>query len=953
MSESSDRLPPPANSELADRLTAVVREVAAEVHPDRSIPATLTLATTLDRDLGLDSLARVELIARIEQRFDVSLPESVFAEAQAIVDLLGALNNLSVRAPVAVPLAARTPAGATSIATPSMADTWIDVIRQHVEEQPDRVHIRLLNEALAEDPITYKALWERARQIAYGLLERGIERGDAVAIMLPTGKDYFFTFLGILIAGAVPVPIYPPVRMNQLEDHLRRHRAILANCQAKALITVPAALGLSQLLRANAETLRHILTAETLFQHGRLAPIPALKGQDTAFLQYTSGSTGNPKGVVLAHANLLANVRAMGAAVQASSSDIFVSWLPLYHDMGLIGAWLGMLYYGGTLVIMSPMTFLARPQRWLWAIHRYRGTLSAAPNFAYETCLKRVSERDTEGLDLSSWRWAFNGAEPVSPITITQFCERYAPFGFRAGTMAPVYGLAESCVGLAMPPAGRPLLIDHVKRNTFMTSGRAVPAGTDEPNPLQFVACGQPLAGHEIRVVDDQQRELPDRQQGRLQFRGPSATAGYHRNPDATASLIKGDWLEPGDLAYIAAGDVYITGRTKDMIIRGGRNIFPQELEEAIGDLRGVRRGRVAVFPSTDPSAGTERLIVLAETNESNDAAREELRLRINALATDLAGAPPDDVVLAPPGTVLKTSSGKIRRSASRDLYERGAIGQRPRPVWQQTLRLVTSSLGPLLQRAKNTAIASLYAAYAWTVWTTAALCGWVLVAVLPIRRWRLAALQWLARALAAATGIHGSVTGAEHLAAQGQGFVVVANHASYVDTFVLFALVPPVAAFVAKAELRVKFISRFFLERIGTQFAERFDQQQSLADARRFVQLLRDGHALFFFPEGTFTRMPGLLPFHMGAFSAAAEAGVPVIPIAINGTRSILREGSWFPRRGAVKVTIGAPLDTAQLRRADQLDLWQTALRLRAEARAFILAHSGEPDLAREHFPL
>ncbi|MDH3581678.1 MAG: AMP-binding protein, partial [Hyphomicrobiales bacterium] len=667
-------------------------------------------------------------------------------------------------------------------------------------------------------------------------------------------------------------------------------------------------------------------------------------GQDVAFLQYTSGSTGQPKGVVLTHANLLANIRAMGQAVQADSTDVFVSWLPLYHDMGLIGAWLGSLYYGMPLVLMSTLAFLTGPQRWLWTIHKHRGTLTAAPNFAYELCVRKLDARDLEGLDLSSLRRIFNGAEPVSPNTIRSFSDRFARYGFRPEAMAPVYGLAEAAVGLTFPPAGRGPLIDRIQRESFSALLQAVPAEASDARVLEFVACGQPLPGYQIRIVDAAGRELPDRQEGRLQFRGPSATSGYLRNADATRRLFDGEWLDSGDLAYVAEGDVYLTSRVKDVIIRGGRNIYPYEVEEAVGDIPGIRKGCVAVFGSPDPASGTERVIVVAEAREAEPAQLEALQAQVRGIATDLLGMPPDDVVLAPPHSVLKTSSGKIRRAAVRELFEKGRIGQRPSAVWWQVIRLSLASWRPRLRGARRRLADAAYAAYAQTIFWLLAPPVWLLVALLPVARWRWAAIRYGARLLFRLAGVPLQVEGLEQWPPD-RACVIVANHASYLDGIVLVAALPTEFAFVAKAELDHQFISRRFLRRMGAVFVERFDKQRGVADARRTVQTARAGRSLAFFPEGTFTRMPGLLPFHMGAFVATAEAGVPLVPVTIRGTRSLLRAHSWFPRRGALRVIVGAPIMPADTD-------WAAAVKLRDDARAALLVHLGEPELEHEAPP-
>lgn len=688
-----------------------------------------------------------------------------------------------------------------------------------------------------------------------------------------------------------------------------------------------------------------MLTAADLAkERAEVAPTHA-KAEDIAFIQYTSGSTGDPKGVVLTHANLLANIRAMARAVEASSKDVFVSWLPLYHDMGLIGAWLGSMYLGMPLIVMSPLAFLSRPERWLWTIHRYRGTLSAGPNFAFELCVKRIDDAQLAELDLSSWRVAFNGAEAVSPDTVVRFQERFARYGLRPEAITPVYGLAESSVGLLFPPLGRGAVIDRVRREPFELQRKALPAAPDDPNPLRFVACGRPLSGHEVRIVDETGLEVGERVEGRLEFKGPSATSGYYRNPEQTRRLFHEEWLDTGDRAYVAEGDIYVTGRVKDIIIRAGRNIYPHELEEAVGELPGVRKGCVAVFGSPDPRAGTERLVVLAETRETGAPAREALRSCISNAVLDVLGEPPDDVVLAPPHTVLKTSSGKLRRSASRDLYEAGLIGAGERAGWSQVARLIIRSALPQARRWRVVGAEILCAVYVWTVFWVVAPLTWLLTAATPRPAWAWAIGHAAARLFLKLSGTVLVVRGLENLPRDTPS-VLVANHASYLDGMILVAALPAPYSFVAKRELRGQLVSRVYLQRLGAEFVERSVAQQSAEDANRMAEAVANGRSLAFFPEGTFTRMPGLLPFHLGAFVAAARARVPIIPVAIRGSRSVLRAGQWFPRRGALLVTIASPIVPA----SDAPDTFAAAIRLRDSARAAILRHCGEPDTESIH---
>ena len=298
--------------------------------------------------------------------------------------------------------------------------------------------------------------------------------------------------------------------------------------------------------------------------------------------------------------------------------------------------------------------------------------------------------------------------------------------------MMPVYGLAESTVGLAFPPLQRGPVIDSIDRNTFMLTGVADATHDEDQHTLRFVSSGLPLANHQIRVIGPTGHELPERHEGRLEFRGPSSTSGYYREAEKTRSLFDGEWLDTGDLAYIAMGELYITGRIKDIIIRAGRNIYPHELEEAVGDIAGIRTGRVAVFGSEDKYSKTERLVVIAETRSRDKNELEKLRIDINALATDLIGSPPDEVVLAPPGTVLKTSSGKIRRAASRELFEKGKIGKSQANVYWQIVRISFTSILPQLRRMWRYSKAATYTAYCWSIYCFLASIVWLTSMFLP-----------------------------------------------------------------------------------------------------------------------------------------------------------------------------------------------------------------------------
>jgi len=930
----------PTEADVLAALRRVLDELRREVHPELA-GRPVGPASALDRDLGLDSLARVELLGRVERALGVRLPERVAIEAETVADLVAA-----VRAAAPAGAGAAAPVAEVALPTPADGDlpddarTLIDVLDHHAALHPGRGQVWLYDDEGAVEELSFARLLADAERVAGGLLARGLEPKKAVAVMLPTGSEFFAAFFGVLLAGGVPVPLYPPTRPSQLEGHTRRQAGILRRAEAPFLVTVPAARRLGPFLASLAPDLREVVDVGRLLGAERHRGRPPLRADDPAFYQFTSGSTGAPKGVVLTHANLLENMREIGRWVEPRPDDVFVSWLPLYHDMGLIGAVLTTLYHAVPLVLMSPLAFLVRPERWLQAMDRHRGTLSAAPNFAYALCVKKVPAEALSGLDLSAWRMTLNGAEPIAADAMARFAERLAPTGYRPEAMTPCYGLAENSLALTMTPLERAPRVDRLDRDAFTRRRRAEPAAPDAPDPLEVVSCGAPLPGCEVRIVGEDGRELEERREGRLELRSPSATAGYFNDPEATARLIAPDgWVDSGDLAYVAGGEVYVTGRIKDVVIRAGRNVYPYELEEAVGELPGVRKGCVAVFGARRAGAATEALVVLAETRADDPAGRDRLRERIVGLAADLLGEPPDDVVLAAPHTVLKTSSGKVRRSACRDLYERGELGRAGRAVWVQLARMSARGVLGTARRRLEALAEAAYAARFWGSFGPLLGGAWVAAAALPRRELRWKAARAAARGFLGVTGLTPRARGVERLDRDGP-LVAVSNHQSYLDGIVVAAVSPRDPAVVVKSELEASRFFRVLLGRLGAVFVERFDRAGGAVGARRVGEALREGRPVVVFPEGTCLRMPGLLPFHMGAFVAAVEAGAPVVPVTIRGTRSALRPDTWFPRRGRVEVEVGEPL-------VPEGEGWAAAVALRDRARAAILAACGEPDLA------
>lgn len=969
---------------VRERVLEVIRHLLEELGSQGALPL-LNSGSQLDRDLGLGSLERVELLARLETAFNIRLPDRVASEANTPEELARAI----LRAPgtITEEMEAGSPLSASVTAQKlhrQAADTGIlsaatlmDVLRHRAAHDPERTHL-LITEEIDEGErsltLTFGELYAAAQRCAAELARRGVPAGGRVALMLPTSRAFFVSYAGILLAGAVPVPIYPPFRADRIEEYATRQSAILNNAEVCLLLTFRRAEAVARLLRPGVRSLSEVADAEKLIEAADKAPPPSpgvspahvtgsrtRKGGDLALLQYTSGSTGDPKGVMLTHANLLANIRAVGEAVQLGPGDLGVSWLPLYHDMGLIGAWLTLLYYGVPLVAMSPLAFLTRPERWLQAFHKHRGTIAAAPNFAYELCVRKIADKDIKGVDLSSWRAALNGAEPVNPETLERFANRFAGYGFRREAQLPVYGLAEATLAVTVPPLNRGPLVDRVERETFTAKGRAVRVGADDASAIAFVSSGKPVPGHEVLIVDAGGSEVPDRREGFLWFRGPSATSGYYRNPKATEALLPlgpatsvGEyaWVNSGDRAYCADGEIYVTGRVKDIIIKGGRNLYPHEVEELAAHAEGIRKGCIVAFGLTDKSSGTEKLVVVAETRERDATNRAALASTITELVAQGLGIPPDRVELIPPGSIPKTSSGKLRREETKQLYIAGTLSAPRAPAWLQIARLGTSSalrtLGRDTLAAARRGLEIFYGVYFVVVFLLWIVPTWIIVHFIKDQR---AAGRFTSSALKilfALVACHVRVVGKEYMETPGAK-IYASNHTSYFDVLTLMLGLGVPYRFVAKMEVgRMPFIGTF-LTQMGHLKFERSDPESRLRQAGEMEEFLRNGESVFVFPEGTFTKEDGVRPFQLGAFKAAVATGAPIIPVSLSGTRKFLRDGTYLPRPTDVTITISPPIyprDANNTSDSTDPSGWHELIRLRDATRDAIVRHAGEPRL-------
>ncbi|TAK78145.1 MAG: acyl-CoA synthetase [Gammaproteobacteria bacterium] len=920
-----------SQQDMEKELIAITNQLLIELgEPQREIK----LSDSLQR-LGIDSLARAELFQRVQRLFDVHLPDRLIASAETLDDIIVYLQKASPRITHKIERTVIKEHGERSQADPMQAHTLLDILLLYAEKSPDKAHIYFQNEEGGEDIITYDQLLQSSLRVAQGLKERGLKDGETVAIMLPTHPSFFSTFFGILLAGGIPVPIYPPFRAHMLEAYAKLESRILKNAEVRMLVTFEQAEKLSYLLKAFVPSLNIVTTVDELLAPTPLSHLFKAKSDHPAFIQYTSGSTAAPKGVLLSHYNLLANIRAYGKAVNVTPDSVAVSWLPLYHDMGLIAMWLGSLYYGIPLILMTPFSFLNRPERWLWAIHHHRGTHSGAPNFAYELCVRKIEPAMIEGLDLSSWGMAANGAEKVYPRTLEAFTNKFAPYGFKRHALMPVYGLAESTVGLAIPPLGREFRIDKVDRKKFEEERRAEPA--TGKHTLEFAACGKALEHHEIRIVDEEDHVLPERHVGSLQFRGPSCMQGYYNNPSATQAILHDGWMDSGDLAYLADDEIFITGRRKDLIIKAGRNLYPAEMEELVGNIAGIRQGCVAAFGMTDNERSSEQLIIVAETREKNKAKREQIIEKVKETITMTLDIVPDQVILVAPRVVPKTSSGKLQRAACKTMYLEGRLGKKQIPAWLQIGKLSGQWVMKKIADVVLTIGKWIYTTYVAVIALMTLLPLWLFVYFASSQSAAKACRLWT-KYLLKIVGCPVKVIGTDNLT-KASPVIFAANHASYIDVIVALSVVPPGTRFVGKKELFSAPILRTFARKLDYLAVDRLDFSKGIEDTQKIEATLKAGHAIFIFPEGTFGYAAGLRPFRLGAFKMAVETQVPICPVALNGTRTILRDDEKLLRPGKVIITISEPIAPGGTE-------WQNVTQLRAAVRAEIATYCGEPSL-------
>jgi fatty-acyl-CoA synthase len=586
--------------------------------------------------------------------------------------------------------------------------TLVDLL-ERASARDDR-GLRLLDRRERERFLSWRRVAEGALRTGAALAALGIRPGDRVALVHPTGEEFFDAFFGALMAGAVPVPLYPPVRLGRLGEY---HRQTAAMIRAAGARLVLADARIRRLLGQAVAEARPALGCLTLAGLAAAAgPVRAREPHrpapdDLALVQFSSGTTVDPKPVALSHRAILAQVETLNGLWPERERIVpsGASWLPLYHDMGLIGCIFPALELGTDMTLLPPEVFVARPATWLRAISRYRATVSPAPNFAYGLCVAKIRDEELDGVDLSCWRVALNGAEAVSARTLRAFAERFAPWGFRPEALTPVYGLSEAALAVTFSAIERPFRSGRFARASLEPG--AAPAS--DPEGRELVSVGRPVPGFEIEVRDEAGRPLGAAgnggpaagggrvgRVGRVWVRGPSLMEGYLGRLRETAAALREGWLDTGDLGFLSDGELYLTGRAKDLVILRGRNYGPEEIEAAAAAAPGARAG-CAVAASHMPEAGErEELVVLVEAaREAGEGLRRSLPAAVRDAVVRALGLPPDRVEVLAPGTLPRTSSGKLRRGEALRRWLAGEL-EPPAPLtpWRLARAFAGSAWG-------------------------------------------------------------------------------------------------------------------------------------------------------------------------------------------------------------------------------------------------------------------
>ncbi|GER81279.1 MAG: AMP-binding protein [Anaerolineales bacterium] len=554
--------------------------------------------------------------------------------------------------------------------------TFTAVLRDFYEREPDRVSVTLQHPNQPDFHITYRELIERSNDYAAAYARAGVKPGDVVILILQHGKDLVYSFWGAVLLGAIPSMM--PFLTEKLSPE--RYRADLAalfsHSHPKGVVTYPEfEADVKMLATESGYSACEVFITDRIPQQEKLdlSSLPGMNAAETdiVLLQHSSGSTGLQKGVALSHRAIFNHLDAYGESIRLTRDDVIVSWLPLYHDMGLIACFLLPILRGVHVVQMSPFDWVRAPWRLLRTISDYRGTLTWLPNFAYNFCAQKIRDRDLEGVDLSSWRASINTSEPVRFKSHEMFYERFKSYGLKFETLQTSYGMAENVFAATQNDLGKLPYVEEIDRESFIADKVARPAFDGRP-AIQMMSCGQPIPNTAIRVVDSKGHDVPERHVGEIVLKSNCMLTGYYNRADITKkAFLPGGWYMSGDYGYMVNGEVFVAGRKKDMLIVGGKNVYPQDLEALACEVPGVHPGRTVAFGLFDESQGTEEVVIIAEVDSEDEAEHERVADEIRKHVTKNSAIAARYVRVVGPKWVLKTSSGKVARSANKEKFIR------------------------------------------------------------------------------------------------------------------------------------------------------------------------------------------------------------------------------------------------------------------------------------------
>jgi len=561
--------------------------------------------------------------------------------------------------------------------------TFSDLLKSHFEQTPDKICVTLLHAGQPDCPVTYAELVRGASGVASTLRKNNIQPGDVVLLILQHGIDLLYAYFGIILHGAIP-SIMPFLTEKLLPERYRADlAALVAVTQPTAIFTYPDFEGeVRAALKPGEDSVKAVIVNNQVEPpcEPEFACFGGLqrKPEDIVLLQHSSGTTGLQKGVALSHQAVLNQLNCYRDTLHLKEEDVFVSWLPLYHDMGLIACWLMPILMGYPLVILSPFDWIRAPYRLLQAVSKYKGTLSWLPNFAYNFCAQKIRDRDLVGVDLSSWRAISNCSEPMRWESHQAFFERFKSLGLKYETLTTCYAMAENVFAVTQGGIDAPVIYEDIDRDSLQTEKIARPVAGDKP-VVRMLGAGKSIANTRVRILDGGGKPLPDRHVGEVALNSDCMLTGYYHRPDATKKAFINGWYLTGDYGYLVEGELYITGRKKDLIIVGGKNIYPQDLELLAYEVPSVHAGRASAFGVFNDASGTEDVVMVAEVDCDDPAERQKIADGIRAAVTRGSAVALRFVHLVGKHWLVKTSSGKTARSANREKFlkemqERGQI---------------------------------------------------------------------------------------------------------------------------------------------------------------------------------------------------------------------------------------------------------------------------------------